>query len=201
MKKNIIIFAAAFAAIAFISCASKPPPELEAKDAPKSLYGGEAYNLPCNEYDNDEWFFATGVANGPRTRIDVMQGAVLANAQGIIRQKMQHFYEGIVSDYRQYIGNNQGTDNDINTEAGGDQILDLLVTETRVICGPKFTEPDAKGHVNAYIGIKISKEEVANKFADKIETMVPASEKQRIEENKKNFREYSAKKIKAARGQ
>jgi hypothetical protein len=198
MKKSIIMLVAvAFVSMAFTSCASKPK---GAEDAPKTLYGGEAYELPCAAFDDDEWFVATGIANGPRARMDVLQGAVLANAQGMIRQKMQHAYEGIVSDYRQYLGNNQGSDSDINTEAGGDQILDLLVNETRVVCGPKFTEPDAKGHLNAYIGIKISKAEVANKFADKVETMVSASEKQRIEENKKNFREYSAKKIKEYRG-
>jgi len=196
--KVILLTAILGFALTFISCASKPK---GVEDAPKTLYGGDAYELPCAAYDDDEWFVASGIANGPRTRMDVLQGAVLVNAQGMIRQKMQHAYEGVVSDYRQYIGNNQGSDSDINTEIGGDQILDFLVNETRVVCGPKFTEPDAKGHVNAYIGIKISKAEVANKFADKVETMVPESEKQRIEENKRNFREYTAKKIKESRGQ
>jgi len=199
MKKSAIIFATvAFIAMAFISCASKSK---SAEEAPKSLYGGDAYNLPCHEPDNDEWFVASGVAVGPRARMDVLQGAVLANAQSTIRQKMQHAYEGVVSEYRNYIGGNQGGDGDISVKIGGDQIIDIPINETRVVCGPKFTEPDAKGHVNAYIGIRISKKDFSYKVGDKIETMVPASERQRIEEDKRNFHEYSAKKIREFRGQ
>jgi hypothetical protein len=194
-RVKISLLAATFGlAIVFTSCASKSK---EAKDVPKNLDDKPTHELPCAARDDDEWFVATGVANGPRTRIDVMQGAALANAQGMIRQKMKYVYEGIVSDYKQYLGNNQGTDLDINNETGGDQIINLLVNETRVVCGPRFTEPDAKGHVEAYIGIKISKADFADKVADKIETMVPASERQRIEENKRNFQEYSANRIKA----
>jgi len=201
MKKSMIIFAAvAFAAMPFISCAGKHSAQ-DAGKAPESLYGGKTYTLPCDKLDDDEWFYAVGTAIGPRVRMDVLQKAALINAQSMVRTKMKHFYEGIVSEYTPYFGNNQGTDYNVSTEPGGDQILDLLVNETMVWCPIQFTEPDAKGNVDTYVGIKISKKEIASQVADKVEAMVPASERQRIEEDKKNFREYSAKKIKSARGQ
>jgi len=199
MKKSIIKLATvALVAMAFISCASKSK---SAEEAPKNLYGGQTYNVPCLEYDDDEWFVGNGMANGSRARMDVLQGTALVIAQSMIRQKMKHLYVGVVADYRKSLGGNQGSDAGVSVEIGGDQIIDRIVNETRVVCGPKFTEPDAKGNVNAYIGIKISKKEVSSKFADGIETNVPESERQRIEENKREFREHLDKKIKEYRGQ
>jgi hypothetical protein len=157
---------------------------------------GEVYEVPCNVYDDDDWFAATGIASGPRTRMDVLQMTALTNAQNMIRRKMKHAYQGLVKDYSNLIGNNQGTDADIHIESGGDQIIDAIVNDSRATCGPKFSAPDAKGQVNAYLAIKISKREVANKLADKVEDMVSKDEELRIRFQESNFRDEMAKKFK-----
>ena len=158
---------------------------------------GEVYELPCNVFDDDDWFAATGIANGPRTRMDVIQLSALTNAQSIIRRKMQHAYQGIVSDYGNYIGNNSGTDADVHIESAGDQIIDAVIKDSRAVCGPKFSAPDAKGQVNCFVAIKISKKEIAGKLADKVEDLVSKDEEMRIRFNESNFRDKMNDKFKA----
>ncbi len=158
---------------------------------------GETYEMPCTVFDDDDWFAATGISNGPRTRMDVVQQAALTNGQNIIRQKMKHAYQGMVSDYSNYIGNNKGTDADIHIESAGDQIIDAVVNDTRAVCGPKFSAPDDKGQVNCFLAIKISKKELASKLADKVEDMVSKDEEMRIRFQESNFRDKMNEKFKA----
>jgi len=185
------------AAVGVISCGgSKIGPQGGASAQEESAFG-RLDTLPCRLLDDDDWFAATGIANGPRTRMDVIQSAALTNGQNIIRQKMQHVYQGIISDYNNYIGNNQGTDADIHIESAGDQIINAVVKETRTVCGPIFSAPDAKGQVNCFIGVKISKKELAGKLVDKVEDLVSKDEELRIRFQESNFRDKMNEKFKA----
>jgi len=151
----------------------------------------ETFEAPCSSYghDDDEWFAAIGIANGPRTRMDVIQQAALTNAQNIIRQKMQHAYEGVVINYGNYIGNNAGTDADARIRSGGTQIIDRVIRDTRTVCGPKFSSVDEKGQVNSFIAIRISKQEVAAKLSNHVESVVSDDERMRIMFEESKFRE------------
>jgi hypothetical protein len=201
--KSVLLGSAVVSIVAagVISCGggSKTGPQSGgvAEAAGGNPFGGEVYELPCNVFDDNEWFAATGIATGPRTRMDVIQMSALTNAQNVIRRKMQHAYQGIVSDYSNYIGNNQGTDADVHIESAGDQIIDAVVKDSRAVCGPKFSAPDEKGQVNCFIAVKISKKEVSDKLADKVEDMVSKNEELRIRFDESNFRDRMDEKFKS----
>ncbi len=127
---------------------------------------GEVYEVPAAEFDTDEYFGATGIAYGPRTRMDVLQTQALRNAQDIVRQKMQHAYKGMIDDYSYYIGDNMGADAATKMERGGRQIIDAIVNDTQVSKGPLFSAVDDKGNVTCYVGIRVSKEQLAKQISD-----------------------------------
>lgn len=199
MKK--ISFIAALAAATLMLVSSCGAPRQMANTTPQFTGSsvqnpfGPTFEVPCAQYDTDEYFAATGIATGPNTRMDVLQTAALTNAQNIVRQKMQHAYKGAIDDYSNYIGTNAGTDADIKVERAGTQIIDQIINDTQARC-QQFSGVDDKGNVTCYIGIQISKKETADKISDFVsqdeELRVRFQEfdfRQRMEENFKNFKE------------
>ena len=146
-----------------------------------------ATQLPCADYDTDEYFVGFGTANGSYKRLDVAHPAALANAQQNVRLKMQHAYKGMITNYMDYIGNNQGTDAATHLEAGGNQIIDKVVNDTRVHCGPMVTPPDADGHITVFTGIRIYKQQLASDIASNIANKVSEEDKLKIKFNQQEY--------------
>ncbi len=156
---------------------------------------GETFEAPCQEYDTDEYFTSTGIANGPQTRMGMVHEMALANAQNIVRQKMQHAYKGAIDDYSNAIGTNAGTDMQEKIERGGTQVIDRIINDTQENC-VKYSAVDSRGNVSCYVGIRISKEEVATAIADYVsddeELKIRFNEfdfRKRMEETFKKFKE------------
>ncbi|MDR0517308.1 MAG: hypothetical protein LBH25_09730 [Fibromonadaceae bacterium] len=194
------------AALAFTACGgSKPPTEAQPvsqqlqqpppQQGASSLWAG-ATSLPCADYDTDEYFVGFGTANGSYKRLDIVHPAALANAQQNVRQKMQHAYKGMITDYMDYIGNNQGTDAATNLQMGGDQIIDRVINDTKVHCGPMVTNPDADGHISIFTGIRISKQETAASIANSIANKLSDKEKLEIRFNQQEFERKTEEKFK-----
>ena len=154
-------------------------------------FASGVYETPSFEPDTEEYFAALGIANGPSTRMDVLQLSALTNAQNVVRQKLKHAYKGIVSDYSDYIGNNAGSDATVHVERAGDQIIDAVVNDTQAQ-SLKFSGVDAKGHVNCYCGIRIYKKQLADKIAD----VVSEDEELKIRFKEQEFRKYMQEKFK-----
>jgi hypothetical protein len=159
---------------------------------------GEVYEAPCSGVDTDDEFVATGIASGGKARMGELQEAALTNAQNIARQKMQHAYKGAIDNYSSYIGNNAGSDIDVKMERGGTQIIDRVVNDTKATCGPKFTSVDDKGDVTCFVGIRISKKQVAAAITDHVskdeELKIRFNEQEfrkRMDESFKKFKEDS----------
>ena len=157
---------------------------------------GDVYEVPAAEHDTDDYFGATGIASGPKARMDVLQMAALTNAQNIVRQKMQHAYKGAIDDYSSYIGNNAGADAVNKVERAGTQIIDAIVNDTQATKGPMFSAVDEKGNVTCYVGIRVSKKAIAEKITDYVsedeELKIRFKEdqfRQKMEENFKKFKE------------
>lgn len=130
-------------------------------------YGEAFYEMPCAMYDDDEYFAATGSAEGPRARLDVLQLAALGNAQQLCRRKVQHAYQGMVSDYSSYMGIDNKSSAALKLEGAGDQIIDAMINDTQAKC-IKTSGVDEKGNVTMFVGIKISKKEIVDKMAKAI---------------------------------
>lgn len=154
-------------------------------------FAGGLYEAPGFEPDTEEYFAALGIANGPQTRMDVLQLSALTNAQNVVRQKLKHAYKGMVADYSNYIGNNAGSDAQVHVERAGDQIIDAVVNETKAQ-SLKFSGVDDKGHVNCYCAIRIYKKQLADKIAD----VVSEDEELKILFKEQEFRKYMQDKFK-----
>lgn len=154
-------------------------------------FAGGTYSAPGFEPDTEEYFAALGIANGPQTRMDVLQLSALTNAQNVVRQKLKHAYKGMVSDYSNYIGNNAGSDAQVHVERAGDQIIDAVVNDTQAK-SLNFSGVDEKGHVNCYCGIRVYKKQLADKIAD----VVSEDEELKIRFKENEFRKYMQEKFK-----
>jgi hypothetical protein len=176
------------------ACASSAPQSSAATLQTEGSPFATTYKPPCTAFDDDEWFVAMGVANGSKRRMDALQQAAINNAQNVIRQKMMHAYQGMVSNYTSSIGNNQGSDLVSKMEMGGNQIIDRIVNDTRVVCGPEYTAPDESGYVQAFVGIKISKASAASQAATAVANNLTPEEKLQIGFQEQQF----AEKTKAA---
>jgi hypothetical protein len=163
MKTKII--ALLFASV-LVSCGgSKKAIVYDQSRAPLSTNPfGQTYDLPTFEADTEEFFAATGIAEGAKSRMGVLQQAALANAQDLIRQKMKHAYKGMVSGYANYMGINTSTIAKTKMEQGGDQIIDAIINDTQAK-SVKFSGVDEKGNVTCYVAVRISKKETADKIA------------------------------------
>lgn len=177
------------------SCSATKPATVASNTRPSSPFG-DVYEVPAAEHDTDDYFGATGIASGPKARMDVLQMAALTNAQNIVRQKMQHAYKGAIDDYSSYIGNNAGADAVNKVERAGTQIIDAIVNDTQATKGPMFSAVDEKGNVTCYVGIRVSKKVIAEKIADYVseeeELKIRFKEdqfRQKMEENFKKFKE------------
>lgn len=182
MKKNILVMAFGMAAMLMTSCgggASKQmvmyqrpiqyqqQPIQQSQPQASTNPFGETFTMPTFEPDTEEYFAATGTANGAKERMDVLQQAALTNAQNMIRQKMKHAYQGVISDYTNYMGINAASDAATKMERGGDQIIDVIVNET-MARDVRFSGVDTKGNVQCFVGIRIYKKKVVDEVVEKI---------------------------------
>ncbi|MDR0834971.1 MAG: hypothetical protein LBN11_00090 [Tannerella sp.] len=192
MKTIFLKIAAMAVLVVFVatSCGSKKQTAVSNSRNSSNPFGG-AFEAPCAMYDDDEYFAATGIASGPATQKGTLQRTALSNGQAMIRQKMQHAYEGVVKDYFEHIGANKGSDVETQTIGGGNQIIMGIVNNTSQSC-LMFSPVDDKGNVECYIGIKISKSKVANAIADNLSK----SEKAEIRQHAEDFRKQIAEDLK-----
>lgn len=126
---------------------------------------GEVYEMPAAEYDTDDSFGATGIATGSKMRMDVLQKVALANAQELVRQKMKHSYKGLLTNYSNYTGTNIGADAEKKMEDGGDQIIDVIVNNTRAT-KVAWSNADDKGNITCFVGIRVDKKVMADAISD-----------------------------------
>ncbi len=194
--KNVFLIALTIAIAMITSCGSAKKIKTEPTRNNAGNPFGEVYEVPAAEHDTEDYFGATGIAYGPKANMDVLQLNALTNAQNVIRQKMKHAYKGLVSDYANTVSNNAGSDIESKIERGGDQIIDAIVNDTQASKGPFFSSVDDKGNVTCYLGIRISKKDVAEKIADYVsedeELKIRFKEDQfrkRMEEAFKNYKE------------
>lgn len=155
---------------------------------------------PCTLYDDDMVFTGTSTAYGSLAQEAVVRRAALTNAQNIARQKVKHAYQGMVSDYFNLVGNNNGNTARSNIEGAGDQIIDIIVNDTQEKCIRRSEEPDEKGNITYYIGIVINKKEAVDKIAnalsknDELDVRFKESNfRERMDEKFKNYKESQNK--------
>lgn len=185
MKKLHLLGMVSVFAIVMSSCGSEK--KIGISGGSKNPFG-EVYEVPCAMYDTDTEFAATGIYRGSANQKGEAYKFALANAQQIVRMKIKHVYKGMVSDFSQSIGNNQGNDIESKISMAGDQIIDAVVNHTAESC-MRFGEVQADGHIEIYVGIKISKVDLSQKIAAAVDNKLSTEEKLRIGFDEKIYRE------------
>lgn len=194
MKKTLLSLAVIAMAVAFTSCGSS-------KGVSTNNYSnnngggnpfGEVYEIPCTVYDTDTDFAATGIFRGSMNQKGELLKWALQNAQEQVRMKIKHAYKGMVSNYSQTIGNNQGNDIERKVTMAGDQIIDAVVNDTRAVC-QRFGAVGEDGHIECYVAIQISKVDLSEKLSSAVNDVLSEDEKMRIGFNEMKYREQMNK--------
>ncbi len=191
MKK--LMFTMAVAAFTMVSCGSS---KQVATVAPASQSPfGEVYEAPCTVYDTPEEFAATGIYRGSMNQKGEVHKFALQNAQSIVRMKIKHAYQGMISDFSQSVGNNQGNDIITKVSQAGDQIIDAVINNTSECC-IRYGAVGEDGHLECYVAIKISKEDLSQKVAKAVDNKLTDEEKLRIGFEEQQYRKQMDQRFK-----
>ena len=190
MKKILLSLAVASLAVVFASCGSSK--NVISNNNSSGNPFGETYEMPCAVYDTDTDFAATGIFRGSSYQKGELLKWALQNAQEQVRMKIQHAYKGMVSNYSQNIGNNQGNDIERKMTMAGDQIIDAVINDTKAVC-QRFGAVDESGHIECYVAIQISKKDLSEKVANGVKDILTEDEKLRIGFNEMKYREQMNK--------
>lgn len=155
------------------------------------------YETPCTVFDTNEDFAATGIAAGPYTQKGSIQLVALKNAQDVVAMKIMHAVEGEVKSFFESVGNNKGNDYQQQTIGGLNTIITGIVNNTSACCGPRYSGVDARGNVECYVGIKVSKERIA----DAVIESLSRNERQEIREAAESFRRQMTEDLRCYRGE
>lgn len=185
--KNFSFFALIMIACMLGSCASKQAAAPQGQKS-NNPFGGTTYEPPCQVYDTKQHFAATAAFRGSSMQPQEVQKGALMAAQEIIRLKMVHAYQGMVSEYSGSVGNNRGNDIERKMNAAGDRIIDLIVNETSQTC-VRYSSVFDNGDIMCFVAIEIPKEEVANRVAKEVKDKLTQEEKDRIGFNEEQYRE------------
>lgn len=184
--KKFSFFALIMIACMLGSCASKQAAAPQGKKSNNPF--GESYEAPCQVYDTKQNFAATASFRGSSMQPQEVQKGALMAAQEIIRLKMVHAYQGMVSEYSGSVGNNRGNDIERKMNAAGDRIIDIVVNETSQTC-VRYSPVFDNGDIMCHVAIEISKEEVARRVTNELKDKLTQEEKDRIGFNEEQYRE------------
>ncbi len=191
MKK--LMFTMAVAAFAMVSCGSSKQVTTAAPVSQSPF--GEVYEAPCTVYDTPEEFAATGIYRGSMNQKGEVHKYALQNAQSIVRMKIKHAYQGMISDFSQSVGNNQGNDIITKVSQAGDQIIDAVINNTSECC-IRYGAVGEDGHLECYVAIKISKEDLSQKVAHAVDNKLTDEEKLRIGFEEQQYRKQMDQRFK-----
>ena len=122
--------------------------------------------MPCQAYDDDEWFYATGAKQFEMKKISQTPAVLLRSTQRQLKDKLKNAYKQVNQDY-----------------------FDQMVNETREYCRKQTAYPDAQGLYTMYMSIRVSKKEIVEKVVNKLSK----EEELNVRFNENKFRESAFK--------
>ena len=197
MKKNLVLAVILIVSAVILSACNSQKSSVQSSNqkSGSNPFGGGTYIPPCEIYDTPTEFAATGIFRGSSNQKGEVHKNALLNAQDIIRTKMKHAYKGMVSEYSSSIGNNKGNDIERKMTSAGDRIIDAIINETAESC-IRYGEVQSDGHLECYVAIQISKQEVAQKVAQEVQDKLTQDEKDRISFNEQEYRKQMEERFK-----
>lgn len=148
----------------------------------------QATEMPCQMYDDDEWFYATGMRQVKANSFNTAVTATLRATQQQMRQKLSAQYRAVTRDYFDQMDTEEGSYERSHIEGAGDLIVRAMINDTYEVCR-KNTEPDENGNMIMYMTIKASKK----KFLDNAVNTLSKDKELEVRFNEKQFRDSAFK--------
>ena len=194
MKRTVLFVA--LTAIIVCSCgtAKKTSAQVQTSSASNAPFG-EVYSMPCEVYDTDTEFAATGIYRGSSYQKGECQLNALENAKQLVYAKFKHTYNGMISNYSNTIGNNRGNDIETKLERAGDQVVKAILNDIQACC-VKFSGVQSDGNIECYVAIKVPKRVIADQVTRTISDNLTQDEKDRIGFDEYNYRKQMEERMK-----
>ena len=143
--------------------------------------------LPCELYDDDEWFTAFGsrLMKQPNTAAS----ALLRSLQRQMREKLTGAYKQVTQDYFDQMDTEEGSYEREHIESAGQMVINQLVNETREFCRDRSKYPNTDGQYTLYMSIRVSKKEVV----EKVINTISEDQQLKVRFNEKQFRDSAFK--------
>ena len=194
MKRTVLF--AALTALIVCSCgtAKQTSAQVQTSSTSNAPFG-EVYSMPCEVYDTDTEFAATGIYRGSSYQKGECQLNALENAKQLVYAKFKHTYNGMISNYSNTIGNNRGNDIETKLERAGDQVVKAILNDIQASC-VKFSGVQADGSIECYVAIKVPKRVIADQVTKTISDNLTQEEKDRIGFDEYNYRRQMEERMK-----
>ena len=148
----------------------------------------EATEMPCQMYDDDEWFYATAMRQVKANSFNTAATATLRSAQQQMRQKLSAQYKAVTRDYFDQMDTEEGSYERSHIEGAGDLVVRAMINDTYEVCR-KNTSPDENGNMIMYMTIKASKK----KFLENAVKELSKDKELEVRFNEQKFRESAFK--------
>lgn len=123
---------------------------------------------PCQIYDDENWFTATGSMLFREDEEDLIPMALLSSVQQQLYQKLSGKYQAVTSDYFDMMHTESVNYKRQHIERAGLKVVEQMVNETYETCREITDFPNEKGEYTMYMSIKISKKAIEEKIIDEI---------------------------------
>lgn len=160
----------------------------------------ETASQPCWLADNDEYFAASGFfrikagGNGERD-YTIEFNKQLNSLRQQVKMKIGGHYRSIMRDYFDQLDVDSRSSVASHIESAGEEAIDKLLNDSKEACRQRSEKVDESGFVTWYMGITVSKQEIAQAIVDGVEESkeIPENVKKEVRQNEEKFRESALK--------
>lgn len=169
------------------------------KHATNNDYDERTTQQPCWMLDSDKYFTASGFfrmkykGDGERD-YTIKFNEQLNSLRQQVKQKIGGKYRAIMRDYFDQLDVDGRSSAAAHIESAGEQAIDRYLNDTKEACR-EMGEVDEAGYRTIYMGITVSKEEIAEALVKGIEKGegIPENVKKEVRQNEEKFRESALK--------
>ena len=123
---------------------------------------------PCQAYDDENWFTATGSMLFTEEESDLIPMALLSSVQQQLFQKLRGKYQAVTADYFDMMHTENVNYKRQHIEKAGLRVVEQMVNETYETCRETTDYPNENGEYTMYMSIKISKKAIEENIIDEI---------------------------------
>ncbi|MDR3187919.1 MAG: hypothetical protein LBT94_01875 [Prevotellaceae bacterium] len=167
------------------------------KELKKAKRSATAVEIPCQDYDDEQWYVGTGKARVRSDKLSTEEYTkLLKSCQLLLKSKIKGRYQAVVRDYFEQLDVNEKSTVTSHIESAGQQVIDQYLDDTQETCREE-TDEDDQGYVTVYMNVKISKRQLASAMTDGVAKQISkesAKDKaMQVRFNEEKFRQSALK--------